>query len=215
MTPSVFETAGKKEYTLEPEEINLREIARYLGYRNETPDERVGSGIESAVSRLAEVSRAKAVWQSFPLTEENGRLLFAGMGTESRDLAVNLKNCSSVILFAATLGSGPDILIRRAQIGRISDAVILQSASAAMIEAVCDRLNEELREEAEKAGFTLHPRYSPGYGDFSLEYQKDLIRILNAGKEIGLSLTEGLLMTPGKSVTAVIGAEISPKSDET
>jgi hypothetical protein len=53
----------------------------------------------------------------------------------SRDLAKNLEDCQEVFLFAATLGMGPDRLIRRASAGRMSDAVIYQALSAEMIES--------------------------------------------------------------------------------
>ena len=45
----------------------------------------------------------------------------------------------------------------------------------------------------------------PGYGDLSLNYQKDIIEFLQAKKNIGVSLTESLMMVPVKSVTAIIG----------
>ena len=135
------------------------------------------------------------------------QLRFAGLSVESRDLSKNLAGCDSVILFAATLGAGADMLIRRKEIAKISDAVILQAAGAALVEQVCDSLNDKLAEAAAAEGFRLHPRYSPGYGDFSLDYQQDVIALLGAGKELGITLTEGSLMAPGKSVTALIGAE--------
>ena len=44
-----------------------------------------------------------------------------------------------------------------------------QAAAAAAIEAVCDEENDRLREEIEAEGLYLRPRFSPGYGDLSLE----------------------------------------------
>ena len=53
----------------------------------------------------------------------------------------------------------------------------------------------------------LHPvpRFSPGYGDFPLEAQKDIFRTLDCSRKIGLTLNESLLMSPSKSVTAIVG----------
>ena len=79
-----------------------------------------------------------------------------------------------------------------------------------MTEEWCDRINERIRLEAEKDGLYLRPRYSPGYGDLPLEMQRDISRILNMPKEIGVSLTQSLLMTPSKSVTALIGVSEEP-----
>ena len=225
-----FEVSGKKDFVLTADDALLRETFRYLGYRNTEPDTRVRTATEDAIRELIAVSRPKAIWKSFPLeipgATSNGNastghfraadedsvpeLRLADLTVESRDLAKNLAGCDFVIFFAATLGAGADMLIRRKEIAKISDAVILQAAGAALIEQVCDSLNDELCEMAAAEGFRLHPRYSPGYGDFSLDHQQDVIAILGAGKELGITLTEGSLMAPGKSVTALIGAEKNP-----
>ena len=65
-------------------------------------------------------------------------------------------------------------------------------------------------EEAEREGLFTRPRYSPGYGDLPLGLQREISRILNMPKEIGVSLTEALLMTPSKSVTALVGVSDKP-----
>ena len=107
-------------------------------------------------------------------------------------------------LFAATIGIEVDRLIKRTELTKMSDAVIYQAAGAAMIEAYCDEVNEELNQEAHKNNEFLKPRFSPGYGDLALDHQKDFMRILQMDK-IGISLLESLLMVPSKSVTAIIG----------
>lgn len=108
---------------------------------------------------------------------------------------------------AATLGMEPDRLAARATaVGKMSRAVIFQAAAAAMIEQYCDAVNARIREEAATQGLFCRPHFSPGYGDFSLLHQTELMRILRAQQSIGVTLTESLLMLPPKSVTAVIGA---------
>ena len=77
------------------------------------------------------------------------------------------------------------------------------------VEALCDEVNEKIRKEAEERGLYARPRFSPGYGDFPLEVQRDFERILMMRKKTGIALTDSLLMTPTKSVTAVIG--LSPE----
>ena len=79
-----------------------------------------------------------------------------------------------------------------------------------MTEVWCDRINERIRLEADRDGLYTRPRFSPGYGDLPLDLQKDISRILNMPKEIGVSLTQTLLMTPSKSVTALIGLSEKP-----
>ena len=199
-----------------------REILRYLGYRGAAPDEEMLQIIDTCVSDLNEVIAPRFVYEMFPLAiEENvgagernaeTQLCFAGIRVSSKDLLANLKNCSGIYLMAVTLGPGPDMLIRRAGVGRMSRAVVYQAAAAAMTEVWCDEINERIRQEAAREGLYTRPRYSPGYGDLPLSLQKDISRILNMPKEIGVSLTETMLMVPSKSVTALIGVSSVPGS---
>ncbi len=185
-----------------------KEVYRYLGYRGVLPDEAVREAAETCIGELEKVCAARGVFLEFPL-EQAGGVCFAGVSVQSVNLGRNLSGCTSVVLMAATLGPGPDQLIRRARVRSVSSMVIYQAACAAMIEKVCDTLNEEIRERAAQEGLFCRPRFSPGYGDFSLEHQKDFSRLLNMPKTAGITLTESLLMMPSKSVTAVIG--LSPE----
>ena len=184
-----------------------KEIFRYLGYRGREPEIGVAEAVDSCAAALQAVVEPRHVRRVFPLEWVSAdRFRIEGMDVVSRNLSRNLRGCSEVCLMAATLGLGPDRLVQRAEaLGKMSRAVILQAAAAAMIEAYCDDVNEEIRMEAASKGLFLRPRFSPGYGDFSLEHQTELFRILEVQKKIGVTLTGSLLMMPSKSVTAVIG----------
>ena len=189
-----------------------REMFRYMGYGGKEPDPEVASEAELCLARLLEETEPKTVWRRYPLELKSGDIVrIEGMEIRSSALYRNLAGCREVFLMAATLGLAPDRMTARAQAaGRVSRAVMLQAAAAALIEEVCDELNEQLRLETAREGKTLRPRFSPGYGDFSLEHQRELFRILELQKRIGVTLTEHLLMMPSKSVTAVIGISDTP-----
>ena len=139
-------------------------------------------------------------------------LRIAGMEIRSLSLSRNLRGCENVYLMAATLGLGPDRLIARASVTHMSRAVILQAAAAAMIESWCDEVNQRIIDEAASQGLYCRPRFSPGYGDFSLEYQKDMFQILQLPKSLGMTLTGSLMMVPTKSVTALAGISLQDSS---
>ena len=195
---------------------DLREITRYLGYYGVTPDESMMREIDQCIQELEKVITPRFVYDRFGLLQKeegDGSVLsFGGIETGSRDLARNLKGCTEVYIMAVTLGPGPDRLVRRASVGRMSRALIYQAAAAAMTEAWCDEINERIRSEAARDGLYTRPRFSPGYGDLPLSVQKQISGLLNMPKEIGVSLTESLLMTPSKSVTALIGVSPEPAS---
>lgn len=142
------------------------------------------------------------------MTVRDGSLDCGCFQTSSRSLLKNLGGCARVLVMAATLGTGVDRLLLKYGKLFMARAVVMQAAAAALIEEVCDRNFESWRKEYEEKGLYLRPRFSPGYGDFPLSVQKDLLGGLEAGKRLGITLTEGGLMMPSKSVTAVIG--ISP-----
>ncbi len=212
-------------------EINRREIYRYLGIKpNMEPDAATEKLAEECIRELMEKCRPRAYARWFPLRvcETSGAYETVDTGAEpgagkaqdapdsplldfscfqvrSRSLLRNLQDCSEVILFAATIGEGADLLARKYGRINVAKAVVMQAAAAAMIEAFCDEENEKLRAEAAEKGLYLRPRFSPGYGDFSLNHQRDFARVLEMQKTVGITLTESLLMLPSKSVTAVIG----------
>ena len=118
----------------------------------------------------------------------------------SKDLSTCLKGCRKAILMAATVGLGVDRLINKYERLSPSKALFLQALGAERVEALCDRFCRELPG-------TLRPRFSPGYGDLPLEVQKEFIAYLDCTRLIGITLNDSLLMTPSKSVTAIVGIE--------
>lgn len=207
--------------------FDKKEAVRYLGYKGAEPDTEMSARIDRCGEELLSVITPRSTWVECSLSFsqggntadvtleknnaekvrdiENPTLKIEDMVIESRNLYRNLKGCEKAVLFAATLGLEADRLIARKTAVRMSEAVIYQAAAAAVIETYCDEVNEEIREYYEKEGYYLRPRFSPGYGDVALSHQKDFCRLLNASKRIGLTVTEGDLMVPIKSVTAVIG----------
>ena len=188
-------------------EADYGEVCRYLGYRRDTPpDSGMEQTIRACARRLEQAVTPRWVSMEFPLTHlPDGALELGEVRVESRSLSRNLKGCERVIFFAATLGVEADRLIARATAVRMSETVILQAAAASLIEVCCDNACEELRVKAEGEGWYLRPRFSPGYGDFSIAHQRDITTLLQTPARIGLTVTEQMLLAPMKSVTAVIG----------
>jgi cobalamin-dependent methionine synthase I len=82
----------------------------------------------------------------------------------------------------------------------------VQAIGAALIEKLMDEVEAEIRREL-PPNESLVSRYSPGYGDFPLTAQRELLSLLDAPRKVGVSLTDTLLMVPSKSVSAIIGVK--------
>lgn len=190
---------------------NEGEILRYLGHRGQEIPENVEALIAECCRELEKTAVPRAIWREYPLVIREHVLDMSFLQTQSAKLEKNLQDCEEILVFAATLGSGVDILLHRYGRLQMSKAVILQAASAAMLETYCDQCNERLRQEYQKRGWYMRPRFSPGYGDFPLECQRGIAAALDLSKGIGVTLTDSLLMAPSKSVTAVMGLSRRPR----
>ncbi len=183
-----------------------KEAVRYLGFGRREADEATLRLVAAAFSQLERAASPRIVWRVFDLrTAGEGRLDIGGMEVESRSLWKNMKGCCQAVVLGATLGSGVDLLMRRQSLTDMAAAVVTQACAAAMLEEYLDGEQEKIGRELEREGKYLRPRFSPGYGDFSICHQGQLLAMLEAPKRIGLSMTDSSMLTPVKSVTAVIG----------
>lgn len=188
------------------EERICRETIRYLGYREHRPDPQMEKLIAWGIHETEQKSVPAFIVQEF--TMELGEKHRVRIGDEafiSQNLSRNLQDCEKVLLLAATLGAQVDRLIQKYSRLDMAKAVILQAAAAAILEEYCDEKNRELQQKAEEQGWYFRPRFSPGYGDFPIDFQKPLLAMLSAQKRIGVTTTESGMLVPVKSVTAVIG----------
>ena len=184
--------------------VNKKEILRYMK-SGETQE--VCSLIKECLIEAEKVLSYNLVYEKFPIrffdeSADNGLIDLCFAKVYSKDLHKNLRNFSEIILFAASVGIGIDRLIARYSILSPSKALCFQAIGAERVEALCDKFNDEIKAQYRKTA----PRFSPGYGDLDLALQKEIFKALPMQK-IGVSLGDSLLMSPSKSVTAIIGID--------
>lgn len=174
-----------KTYDAPP--VDRREILRYAGVRGDAPE------IEAILDECIKESEGKLTYKlcyvEFPVSFFDS--------VDSKDMKKHLEGCNKVILFAATVGIGIDRLIARYASVSPTKSLLFQAIGAERIEALCDEFNSDF----------VGLRFSPGYGDLPLEFQKEIFKVLDCPKRIGLTLNESMLMSPTKSVTAIIGVK--------
>jgi hypothetical protein len=161
------------------------------------------SGLISVISPVAKVSDLKIDnITSSNITFENG------FEIESVKLAMVLKNSKKATFMALTIGEKLTLAVEEAlKKEEYTKAVIIDAIGSEAVEKFADYIQDVIARENRL--FSLKPtmRFSPGYGDFSLSYQKEILLLLEA-EEIGISLhPESLVLIPEKSITAVVGWE--------
>lgn len=188
---------------MELESIPISEVLRYLGTGGKEPEE-LRELAEDCSRELLTAARPRWNWRAFgcEITPEGVRL-DCGFLLPGKDLASHLTGCREAVLMAATLSPGVDALLRRTQLSDLSRSLVLESCATAAIEEVCDRAESIIRERY--PGRELTGRYSPGYGDLPVTVQGEFLSLLDAPRQLGLCATESSILTPRKSVTAVLG----------
>ena len=176
--------------------VNIKEVVRYAGGGDEAL-------ILECINESTPVLSYKVCYTMIDVSVNDGVVDFGFARVDSKSLSKNLASCSKAVIFAATVGVGIDRLIGKYNLISPSKAVLFQALGSERVESLCDEFESYI--ESENKEMFSRPRFSPGYGDLPLEFQKEVFRLLDCPKHIGVSLGEGLLMSPSKSVTAIIG----------
>ena len=189
--------------------LDAQEALRYLGAQNARGEAR--RAVEETAAALEEQITPRYMYRVFrvSLVPEGAYLPEAGLLLPGRLVAEMLKDCPQAALFACTLGAEFDRLLRYAQARDMAKAAVLDACGSAYVENACQEAEGEIR--ARFPALFGTDRFSPGYGDFPLTVQPAFLAALNAEKRLGIYALPSCLMSPGKSVTAVMGLSPRPQ----
>ncbi|MCX7779386.1 MAG: methionine synthase [Negativicutes bacterium] len=184
--------------------INPKETARYAGLKNsgDFPAELVAAACLEAQC----LASPRGIWQVYDYSCASGEIHSCQPVTlEGQHIRRHLAGCVSVAILAATIG--PGVEERAAALfgkGEYTSGLLLDAAGSAAVEEVADSLERLIVNNGAQQGYGATPRFSPGYGDWAISIQPEMLRLAHAG-EIGVNITASLMLTPRKSITAVIG----------
>jgi hypothetical protein len=193
---------------IEKIEINYDDVLIRLGYsRLRTKlDYKTENLIGDAVALARRLVKIKVISAFENISIKDDEICFEnGFKIFSRDVSKLLRGCFKAYGAAVTIGNGLEKK-RNALISsrELTEALILDAAGSVAAEEAISSVNKSIKSEEEKNGNEVTRRYSPGYGDWTIENQKGFLEWLGA-KDIGISLNSSFLMTPEKSVSALIG----------
>lgn len=189
---------------------NLDEIMRYLRVRGEAP-ESLRVQVKETTETLARNLRPAYLYRAFSLRQSEDGVALEGSGVTltGRLASKMLQSCNTAVLLCCTLGIAFEQRLRAMERRDMGAAVILDACGSAWVESGCDEAQCEIAERF--APRFLTDRFSPGYGDLPLSLQPSVLSALDAERRLGIHLSESYLMTPSKSVTAVIGVSDTPQ----
>lgn len=185
--------------------VSRDEGLRYIGYRKQMPVEEIEKRADKALEQLMDILDPRVCYLETPVVIDKTTVDFGVLQVESEGLARHLAGCCKAYLFAATTGGGVDRIISRYSRLSVMDGLLYDAMGSAAIEGLCDKVCEIFEEKERNQGYSLRSRFSPGYGGLAIETQKDFLQVLDTNRKIGLTLTEGMMMAPVKSVSAIVG----------
>ncbi len=179
--------------------LDRAEVLRYMGHGGDDAD--ITRQAEQAIARITAIAVPRYTWiecdpDALPLT--------------GSDIRRHLAGCDHMAVLCATLGAAVDREIRLTEHRSMLAALALDAAAGDAIEKVCDAAEDEIRLKAGQSGRYVTGRYSPGYGDLPITLQPDVVALCDAPRRIGLSVTTTNILTPRKSVTALLGISSRP-----
>lgn len=192
--------------------INENEVLRYLQYKNQELSEDIKNQIQESIQLTKKIINPRYIYKTYSIkkykSEEDIKIVCLKEGNikfESNDVYNLLFECDECILMSVTLGLEIEKEIRKLTYTDLTKGIIVDACATTAIEEVCDILQVNIEKSLLKEEKDITMRYSPGYGDLSIEKNIEIINILNSQKEIGLTVTENGIMIPRKSVVALIG----------
>ena len=123
----------------------------------------------------------------------------------SKSVINQLKGASHLLVGVVTIG---DLLEKKVSElfsqGEYPQALALDAVGTVAVEGFSREVRKLARQEVKEQGFKTSRHFSPGYGGWEVSQQEIIFKSISA-YNIGVSLSEGYMMLPQKSLSWIIG----------
>ncbi len=192
-------------------EVPQSKIYSRLGYARgiTSVTERQAESVGEYITAAAGIIDLKGAACRVPIEKkEKDRVILTGnIELVSSSVASLLKDADEVLFMGATAGEKITEKIREYSRSAPTAAVVFDATASEMTDEalgwIMNYYDYEIRRQNQKLSSR---RFSPGYGDFSLDNQKVMCETLQMS-ELGVTLNEYYILAPEKSVTAIAGIE--------
>lgn len=195
-------------------ELNKSEVLRYAGAKKDQGLD--PNMVDEACLEARLLAEPKGSWEIYDYDAETHTVQAEPpFHIEGKSITNHLKNATKVIILCATVGDAiEEAVTEHFSEGKYAYSLLLDAAATCAVERLADDMEKTIYPKVAAKSFSTRWRFSPGYGDWDVSQQPDMIR-LSGANEIGISLTESMMLNPRKSITAIIGlVPVVHSSDE-
>jgi len=165
----------------------IGEIYRLLGGREDDASEKMREMVERAMLAGHHLAKPRALYSFFERIENDPFLVNAE---------------GPIVIAICTIGSALEEEVRElTRKNQLAFATALDAVGSEMVESLAHILETQICQEAAMQNLSSLPRFSPGYGDWSLAAGQKTIFSLLPAHRVGVSLGDTFLMNPLKSIS--------------
>lgn len=172
----------------------------YVGYKGQEITPELDEKISEAISICQKLAHPMSVVKRFKVNPTNKTIEGTTLVFPGEDIWKHIEGCSEIYMLCGTIGFNIEKEIAKNFVKDRTLAIILDAAATSAIESYLDEVESGL--DGNKTS-----RYSCGYGDFDIKSQKEICAVLDTFRKIGVFVNEAYMLSPQKSVTAVIGVK--------
>lgn len=191
-------------YNATLQQVDEKETRRYAGLaRSEDFPTKL---ISEACLEVQSLAKPMGIYEIYPYQSKQAVIAAPEpLGLTGEVIKKHLAGAEKVAILAVTIGNHLEQAIAgHFEKGEYTSALLLDAAATTAVEMVADQLNELIDQQAARLGYRTTWRFSPGYGNWDITAQSAIIKLAGA-EQIGITVTETSMMSPRKSVSAVIG----------
>ena len=189
--------------------IDPDEVLRFQGYKKgvDAPTADVRALLDEALAEGARLMAPRAVVRWIPVSRRDPDMIEAG--GEVLTIPRTGERWGEVEYVAASVVTIGDALERRVaalwDARELPLASMLDSVGSGAVESLAEYVNDVLCQQGLAAGLAVTNRISPGYADWDVAEQRSLFHLC-PGAPVAVALNEACFMTPGKSISLLVGA---------
>ena len=199
-----------------PLAIDPDEVLRFQGYKKgvDVPTPDVCALFDDALAEGTRLMAPRAVVRWWPArTRGRDTIEVAGETLAIPRTAERWGQVEHVAACVVTIGEALEARVAALWASReLPLASMLDSVGSGAVESLAEHVNDVLCAQGLTDGLAVTNRISPGYADWDVSEQHAVFRLCPA-EAIGVTLNAACFMTPGKSISLLVGAGVRARVD--
>jgi len=199
----------KKDF---PINIKFSTVMALMGYHKSKTvmDKAFGDKVLDIIDMGISLCKPRGVYIIREIKDKDEKITFynTSLVVRSRNIENLFLDAIYTVFMGVTIGDKLEKTVNKFSKNNQQEvSIILDTVGSEAVESIAVALNNDIQIWARQNKFSITTRYSPGYGDLPVSFQKALAQELKLNK-IGIRVTDKFLLLPQKSITALIGIEV-------